>query len=214
MSLVRIAPALSLVAGLLMAVPSLASADIAPPPAEDLNCRPGTVATTPTIPAGATDPRGRPARPYPYCAAGPACTSDDACSGGQVCSAAPIGLCLEEREVAPGQRVGVPRSRGCEPDGTCLNINSTCENVRRCVPADSPQAAAAPTAEEPAAETPAVEEPESDPPADEPAAGEPAEPAAEEPASSGGCSASLGAASGGWLMGLPLAWLFVRRRRA
>jgi len=109
-----------------------ARADLAPPPPGLMNCPEGAYGTLPTIPAGTLDGRGRPMRPWPYCAA-TTCTSDADCTGGLVCSAAEIGLCMEDHEVVAGTTVRQARDRVCEPDGTCLALSATCERARRCV---------------------------------------------------------------------------------
>ncbi|HJL16003.1 MAG TPA: hypothetical protein RMH99_10115 [Sandaracinaceae bacterium LLY-WYZ-13_1] len=121
--------ALLTVAGLFTA--ASARADVAPPRPADLDCRRGTVPTVPEVDPDARDPLGRPVQPWPYCAPSE-CTSDADCDGGRVCSAEPIALCVQEHE--DGRRTA--RRRGCEPDGTCLNMESTCETSRRCVTPD------------------------------------------------------------------------------
>ena len=47
---------------------SSARADMAPPDVQDLRCDRGAVATVPEVDPEALDPRGRPVRPYPFCA--------------------------------------------------------------------------------------------------------------------------------------------------
>lgn len=189
---------------LFLLLPSAALADIAPPPVESLTCPRGAVGYLPTVDPEARDPLGRPARAWPYCAPS-TCESDADCDGGRVCSEEEIGLCVV---ALPEGETGRPhvRERGCEPDGTCLNIESTCERARRCVtpeaadeaadePADAPAAADAPVGDEPAS-------------ADEPAAEAP-----EAPAASGcACRAAPGRSAPPLaLLGLALA-LVVRRR--
>jgi MYXO-CTERM domain-containing protein len=124
---------------LLLAAP--AAADVAPPPPEMLGCPRGALGTLPEVAPDATGPRGRPLRAWPYCAP-TTCTSDADCDGGRVCSEAAIGLCVHDREVS-GQTVRAVRRRGCEPDGTCLHVQSTCERARRCV--EPPGGAEGPT---------------------------------------------------------------------
>ena len=81
------------------------------------------------------------------------CANDVTCGEGYRCSEEDIGLCVESIEVAterfrpsldenappreiPMARVRSVRERGCEPNGTCLNVDSTCEHARRCVRED------------------------------------------------------------------------------
>jgi hypothetical protein len=195
--------ALLLSLSLSLLAPTLAHADLAPPLPEDLDCPRGAVGTSPPVPEGATDERGRPLRPYPYCGA-TTCTTDADCTGGRVCSTDEIGLCMETIEAAGGASVRQARERGCEPDGTCLNVHSTCERARRCVAAgDAPPTSVAPpppTSEAPATTTPPPTTTTEPAPAPEP--------------SSGMCAASPGTAPLGAL-GLAVAaaaLAFARRR--
>ncbi len=110
-----------------------ARADVAPPPPEELACSPGAIGAVATIPSDALDERGRPARPWPYCRP-TTCTSDAECTGGRVCSTEEVGLCVRDR-VDFGVTSREAIERGCEQNGTCLNLQSTCERARRCVPA-------------------------------------------------------------------------------
>lgn len=181
---------------LLVAAP--AAADLAPPGPDEIECPRGAVGTVPPVPAEAVDPRGRPLRPFPYCAPS-TCTSDADCTDGRVCSAEEIGLCVEPMpapvEGAPALRNA--RERGCEPDGTCLNLESTCERSRRCV-----------TPEAPAPTPPPAPEPT---PAPAPAPAPPPAPAPE--ASSGGwCSVGHGQSSAWAMVALAAIALAVRRR--
>ncbi len=98
-----------------------AFADIAPPTPEDMSCPRGAAGRVIT-----GEGRGFNAFCEPT-----TCESDDDCDGDRTCSSEEIGLCVEDRD---GQRSA--RARGCEPDGTCLNMQSTCETARRCVSAD------------------------------------------------------------------------------
>lgn len=179
---------------LLVTVP--ASADLAPPGPDEIECPRGAIGTTPPVPADATDPRGRPLRPFPYCAPS-TCTSDADCTGGRVCSPEEIGLCVQD---VPGPTEGSPplrsaRERGCEPDGTCLNIESTCERARRCVTAEAPPPP-----------------PPAPPPPPPPPAPPPAAPAAET-SSGGWCAVGHGAGSAWAVAALALAAIALARRR-
>ncbi len=191
----------ALVLASVLALPLDAHADIAPPGPGEIECPLGAIGTVPTVRPDALDPRGRPVRAWPYCAPS-TCASDADCTEGRVCSPEEIGLCVEDHPVEGGEPVRNARARGCEPDNSCLNIESTCERARRCVPP-----AAAPT-------TPPVPEP---PPAPAPAAAETA-PSTESPAAaSGGCAchASERRVPGASLLLalLPLALVARRRRR-
>lgn len=166
-----------------------ALADVAPPAPEDLDCPRGakgegngvSVWCEPTI-----------------------CTDDASCGDGYRCSDEDIGLCVEPIEVAtervrpsldpdspapavPTATVRSVRRRGCEPDGTCLNVDSTCEQSRRCVPVDS----------EPDVPSTAIVEPTATSRAEQPAA------------ASSGCACRTGNVSGGALLFL---LLLLRRR--
>jgi hypothetical protein len=172
----------------LVAVPALA--DAAPPTPEEMECPRGAVGRVEV-----EDERGWTA----WCAPS-ICSSDAECDGDRICSAERISLCVEDQR---GQRS--VRARGCEPDGTCLNIHSTCETSRRCVRPEAGTApAVAPELAEPVAE-PAVEQP---PPTEEAAAA--ADVAA--PPSDCGCRAAPSRAAPLGLLGL-LGWLALRRRR-
>jgi len=156
--------ALLLALGSIFVITSVASADVAPPGPEDIDCPRGAIGALPTVRPDEMDPRGRPIRAWPYCAPS-TCASDAECSDGRVCSPDEIGLCVEDHEVAGGDPVRSARTRGCEPDNSCLNVESSCERARRCVmpgegaptaPVATPEPTspiAAPTAEMPAAET-------------------------------------------------------------
>lgn len=164
---------------ILLGASSIASADIAPPRPEELSCPRGSIGAVPTVRSDATDDRGRPVQPWPYCAAS-TCASDSDCGGGRVCSTDEIGLCVETQEVPGGEPVRRVRERGCEPDGSCLNLQSTCERARRCVTPDGRPPSAPPPAE---GSTPA--------PGDETETSEaPAETAAETSASGCACHAT------------------------
>lgn len=188
-----------------LSIAPAALADLAPPGPEFLECPSGAMGALPTVPAGAMDPRGRPVRPWPYCAP-TTCTADTDCTGGRTCSAEEIGLCVEDHTVeGGGATVRAARDRGCEPDGTCLNINATCERARRCV---LPEGALPPSPVElPAApEAPVAPElPPPPPPAPAPAAA---------PTASAGCGCAASTTAGpSWLAALvPLA-IWLRRRR-
>lgn len=197
---------LALVAGCFGLIPSVVSADIAPPSVEDMQCQRGAVPFLPEVEEGATDPLGRPARPWPYCTPS-TCASDDECSDGRVCSDDEIGFCVETQGEGDSARRTI-RPRGCEPDGTCLNVNSECETSRRCVDAGAraPEATEEPAAE--GAEEPAEESAEE--PADEPAE------QTEAPAAStdgGGCGCRVGGFVGHTPWGLALLGLALWRRR-
>lgn len=144
----------------LLLVPAAARADIAPPSPESLACPRGAVGYAPPVDPEARDPLGRPARPWPFCTPS-TCASDADCAGGRVCSEEEIGLCVV---ALPEGETGRPRvrDRGCEPDGSCLNVESTCERARRCVTPEVGEEVPPPD-EEPVAEeapaAPAVEEP-------------------------------------------------------
>lgn len=185
-----------------MLVPSWVSADVAPPEPGDIECPRGAIGTLPTVRPDAMDPRGRPIRPWPYCAPS-TCASDADCSGGRICSAEEIGLCVEDHEVAGGDPVRNARARGCEPDNSCLNIESSCERARRCVMPEAGPAAAPEPVEAEAAEAAPGEVP-SEAPAASPVA---------ETASGCACRATArGGRSVGWLALLPLALIIARRR--
>lgn len=171
----------------LVAVPALA--DVAPPTPDEMECPRGAVGR---VEVG--DERGWNA----WCAPS-TCASDADCDGGRVCSPEPISLCVEDQR---GQRS--VRTRGCESDGTCLNLHSTCETSRRCVRPEV--GTVAETAESP--DDP-IEEPEVVDPS--PTREAPAADVATPP-SNCGCrvGASYGAPLG--LLGL-LGWLALRRRR-
>lgn len=138
-----IAISITIAAGLAAA---RARADVAPPSPEELSCPRGAVPALPEVRPDALDPRGRPVRPWPYCAPS-TCASDADCTDGRVCSTEEIGLCVQPHEVFGGEPVRSVRERPCEPDGTCLNRESTCERARRCI-----APAATPTPEPPAAD--------------------------------------------------------------
>lgn len=157
-----------------------ASADMAPPPPGFLECPPGAAGALPVVPPDALDERGRPLRPWPYCAA-TVCASDADCTDGRHCSTEEIGLCMEDHEVPGGPPVRAARDRGCEPDGTCLNLQATCERARRCVVGDASAAGEAPAEAVPA--VPPAEEPPAPPPPPPP----PPAPAADAPASGCAC---------------------------
>lgn len=192
----RIARTLGL---LVLLTPLAARADVAPPPLEEMSCPRGAIAILPEVEEGATDPLGRPLRPWPVCVP-TRCASDADCDGGRTCAPEEIGMCLEEVEGQTHPRI---RPRGCEPDGTCLNNDSTCDRARRCV--------------EPDGEPPPIGEPTD--PATEPAT-EPAVEAEEPPAAAQ--SAGCGCRSAGpaptlpWLMLGAFGWLIARagRRRS
>lgn len=176
----------------LTALVSVARADEAPPEPASLTCPRGAIGALPTIRPGEIDPRGRAIRPWPYCAA-TTCTADADCTDGRVCSAEEIGLCVEDHAVEGGDAVRAARERGCEPDGTCLNVHSTCERARRCV--DAPPAAPPPTPTAPAA-------------APAPAAAAPAAP----PPSDSGCRASPRSPSGAFTLVVSALMMLARRR--
>lgn len=156
------------VLGLLLSS-SLVHADLAPPPPEELDC-----------PRGA---KGAGNGVSVWCEP-TTCANDLSCGEGYRCSEEDIGLCVEPIEV-PTERVRptlggempeVPmmsvrsvRRRGCEPNGTCLNVDSTCEHARRCVKVevepDVPSAPTSVTTTTPAieAETETPEAPQDDP---------------------------------------------------
>lgn len=117
----------------LLALPAPAVADVAPPPLEEVECPVGAVAVMDQPAEGETDPLGRPARPWPICVP-TTCASDADCEDGRVCSRAEIGMCLEAVEGRAHPNI---RRRGCEPDGTCLNVDSRCDRARRCVAPDA-----------------------------------------------------------------------------
>lgn len=180
-----------------------ALADMAPPPAALLECPAGAAGAVPVVPAGALDERGRPLTPWPYCAA-TVCTTDADCTDGRRCSVEEIGLCMEDHEVPGGPTVRAARDRGCEPDGTCLNIHATCERARRCVAGDA--AAVAPAAEAVPVVAPAAVMPPPPPP--------PPAPAAEAAASGCGCRVAPHASARGPLFLLAsLGLAFARRAR-
>lgn len=180
---------------------SVASADVAPPRPEELTCPRGAVATVPPVDPTARDPRGRPVQPWPYCAPS-TCESDGDCRDGRVCSQDVIGLCVWSTQIEGGGTVRTVRERGCEPNGTCLNLESRCEQARRCVvPGAAP--AAAPTA--------AAPDPQ---PASTTAAAPAQEPAASQTTSSWGChAAARGTSSPLWLLAIVLAWRRLTGRR-
>ncbi len=193
----RIGCVLALLSSIVVAWP--ARADIAPPALEDVTCPRGAVAALPEVPAGALDARGRPLRPWPYCAPS-VCTSDADCTGGMTCSREEIGLCVESQD-SQGAQLRSVRDRGCEPDGTCLNMQSTCERARRCVRDAAPPSDPAPS--DPARSDPAPSDPT---PTNTPAADPPAA------SSSSGCAVSPGTSSARWALALPLLALALRRR--
>lgn len=132
---------------LALAVSGVVHADLAPPPPEELDC-----------PRGA---KGAGNGVSVWCEP-TTCANDVGCGDGYRCSEGDIGLCVESIEVAtervrpdptgdlPDVRTTTVRSvrrRGCEPDGTCLNVDSTCEQARRCVKVeDEPDVPSAPIA--------------------------------------------------------------------
>ncbi len=133
---------------LILFVPAVAAADIAPPSPSDLRCPRGSMGRVHRV----EGERGFSTSCEPT-----SCEADTDCEGGLVCSTDTIGLCVEQVASATGEQVPSARDRGCEPDGTCLNVNSTCERARRCV--DAGQRGPAESAEaEPAAERPTVDE--------------------------------------------------------
>lgn len=178
----------------LLGLPALAHADLAPGP-----------------PQGC--PRGAAPRVAPtlgYCEP-TTCAADSDCESGQACSPDEIGLCVyeeaiptervhwaEQREV-PTRTVRMVRERGCEPDNTCLNTESTCERARRCVAAPPPPAEPPPPPPATVGPAPAQAEGESPPAAE----------------TSGGCSvgASGSPALAGTLALAALLALATRRRR-
>jgi len=197
--------ALRLIAALAVLAPSAASADVAPPPAESLQCPRGAVGAVPEVDPDARDPRGRPVQPWPYCAPS-TCATDDDCDGGRVCSTEEIGLCVEEREQS-GATVRQVRNRPCEPDGTCLNVHSECEVARRCVePSEatgSPAEAVDPEAVDP--QTAATGE------AEPPSEDVPEAPAAETQAGCA-CRAAPSGAPAPWALAALLGLALLRRR--
>ncbi|MEM9071530.1 MAG: hypothetical protein AAGE52_23690 [Myxococcota bacterium] len=113
---------------------SFVHADIAPPRPEDLDCPRGS--------------KGRVSEGGGAWCEPTVCANDVTCGEGYRCSTADIGLCVEEIQVptervrptldnpAPPSATKTVRSvrrRGCEPDNTCLNVDSTCERALRCV---------------------------------------------------------------------------------
>jgi MYXO-CTERM domain-containing protein len=197
-----ISRAILLALGSIVVLTSVASADIAPPEPGDIECPRGAVGTLPSVRPDEMDPRGRPIRAWPYCAPS-TCASDAECTDGRICSPEEIGLCVEDQEVPGGDPVRNARARGCEPDNSCLNAESTCERARRCV---------TPTTEGAAAVVAAPEVPPTEPaPPEAPATETPA--AAPESASGCACHATSRGTdrSLAWLALLPLA-LIARRR--
>lgn len=144
----------------LAVLPMMARSDIAPPRAEELSCPRGAVGRVPPSDPDARDFRGRPLRPWPVCAPS-TCESDADCEGGRVCSPEVIGLCVYDHPSSAGP-VPAVRERGCEPDGTCLNVESRCERARRCVERAAPAADEPPSNQE--------EPPQGEPQQEEPAA--------------------------------------------
>jgi len=185
---------LRLLAVVALLAPSAASADVAPPPVESLECPVGAVGRVDDVDPDARDPRGRPLQAWPYCAPSQ-CASNADCVGGRVCSSAEIGLCVIEQERDDGSVMRSVRDRPCEPDGTCLNIHAECRRARRCVD----------PSEEPAPEP-------GDAPAEETA--DDTSPAAPVAQAAGGCACGVtppGAPVSSALLAL-LAGLLIRRR--
>ncbi|MGE0791086.1 MAG: hypothetical protein AB7S26_35770 [Sandaracinaceae bacterium] len=166
-----------------------AYADIAPPAPEDLDCQRGAVPFVPHVDPDARDERGRPLQAWPYCTPS-TCEADTDCSDGRVCSDDVIGFCVQE-SVEGGETRRTIRPRGCEPDDTCLNVESTCERSRRCVAAAerAPRSDDEPDSNEP--ETP-VEDPAVEPEAE----AQDTQTSTETPAAStsGGCGCRVGGA--------------------
>ena len=187
--------------GSMLVLPALALADIAPPEPGEIDCPVGAIGTLPTVRPDEMDPRGRPIRAWPYCAPS-TCASNADCTDGRTCSPEEIGLCVEDQEVAGGDTVRSARPRGCEPDNTCLNVESTCERARRCVMPTEGAPAAVAIAEPAPSEAPAAA-----------AATPAAETPAPESASGCACHATSRATDGSfaWLALLPIA-LIARRR--
>jgi len=111
-----------------------ARADLAPPGPDSLDCPDGAIGTAGPRVAETVGPFRRARRTRSYCAP-TTCTSDADCTNARVCSRAPIGLCVRTLEVSEDGTVQEAPG-ACEPDETCSDWQSTCEQARRCVWSD------------------------------------------------------------------------------
>lgn len=179
----------------LSVIPTVAFADRVPAPPDD--CPRGS--------EGRTSHSGR------WCAP-TTCEADADCrTEGTRCEE--LALCVEQESYVPGGRTRdrTPRSRPVAR-GACLEDAcpgaAECQTARRCVPADEPEAEAAPE------ETPTEAAPE-EAPAEETAADDTAseEPAADPAEGGGGCAVSPRGAPVG-AFGLLALFVFRARRRS